>query len=88
MSKSRGNFITAESYPQAGAESRVGCATTTRASINSTMEDIDLNLEDFVARVEQRFGGEVREYSEPLRRIHCQTILMESCLSLKKLWVS
>ena len=50
MSKSRGTFITAQSYLDQGLNPdwlRYYFA----AKLNGTMEDIDLNLDDFVARV-------------------------------------
>ncbi|MBU3736795.1 MAG: methionine--tRNA ligase subunit beta, partial [Methylobacterium sp.] len=56
MSKSRGTFITARSYLD-----HVGNPEYLRyyyaAKLNSTMEDIDLNLEDFVARVNSDLVG-------------------------------
>ncbi|MGA8147970.1 MAG: methionine--tRNA ligase [Gallionellaceae bacterium] len=56
MSKSRGTFITAQSY-----EEHVKNTEYLRyyyaAKLNSTMEDIDLNLEDFVARVNSDLVG-------------------------------
>ncbi len=39
------------------ASTRSGCATTMRPSSGPTMEDIDLNLEDFVARVNSDLVG-------------------------------
>jgi len=56
MSKSRGTFITAESYLKQGLNPewlRYYYAT----KLNGTMEDIDLNLEDFVARVNSDLVG-------------------------------
>ncbi|MBI5659810.1 MAG: methionine--tRNA ligase [Nitrosomonadales bacterium] len=56
MSKSRGTFITARSYLD-----HVGNTEYLRyyyaAKLNGTMEDIDLNLEDFVARVNSDLIG-------------------------------
>ncbi len=56
MSKSRGTFITAESYTQ-----HVKNAEYLRyyyaAKLNGTMEDLDLNLEDFVAKVNSDLVG-------------------------------
>ena len=56
MSKSRGTFITARSYLE-----HVGNPEYLRyyyaAKLNSSMEDIDLNLEDFVARVNSDLVG-------------------------------
>ncbi len=56
MSKSRGTFITARSYLE-----HVGNAEYLRyyyaAKLNGTMEDVDLNLEDFVARVNSDLIG-------------------------------
>ena len=50
MSKSRGTFITAESYLKQGLNPE-WLRYYYAAKLNATMEDIDLNLEDFVARV-------------------------------------
>jgi methionyl-tRNA synthetase len=56
MSKSRGTFITARSYLD-----HVGNPEYLRyyyaAKLNGTMEDVDLNLEDFVARVNSDLVG-------------------------------
>ena len=56
MSKSRGTFITAESYLSQGLNPEwlryyYGC------KLNGSMEDIDLNLEDFVLRVNSDLVG-------------------------------
>src|SRR5690606_35695725 len=56
MSKSRGTFITAQSYLDQGLNPdwlRYYFA----AKLNGTMEDIDLNLDDFVARVNADLVG-------------------------------
>ncbi|MES1999595.1 MAG: methionine--tRNA ligase [Pseudomonadota bacterium] len=56
MSKSRGTFITAESYLASGMNPewlRYYYAT----KLNGTMEDIDLNLDDFIARVNADLVG-------------------------------
>lgn len=50
MSKSRGTFITAESYLAQGLNPE-WLRYYFAAKLNGTMEDIDLNLDDFVARV-------------------------------------
>ncbi|MBK6617976.1 MAG: methionine--tRNA ligase [Nitrosomonas sp.] len=50
MSKSRGTFITAESYLQLNLNPE-WLRYYYAAKLNGSMEDIDLNLEDFVARV-------------------------------------
>jgi methionyl-tRNA synthetase len=56
MSKSRGTFITARSYLD-----HIGNPEYLRyyyaAKLNGSMEDIDLNLEDFVARVNSDLVG-------------------------------
>ena len=56
MSKSRGTFITAKSYID-----NIGNAEYLRyyyaAKINGTMEDLDLNLDDFVAKVNSDLIG-------------------------------
>ncbi len=56
MSKSRGTFITAESYIQQGLNPE-WLRYYYAAKLNSTMEDIDLNLEDFAARVNSDLIG-------------------------------
>ncbi|WP_153111915.1 methionine--tRNA ligase [Propionivibrio limicola] len=56
MSKSRGTFITAESYLTTGLNPE-WLRYYYAAKLNSTMEDIDLNLEDFVARVNSDLVG-------------------------------
>jgi methionyl-tRNA synthetase len=56
MSKSRGTFITAESYLQLGLNPE-WLRYYYAAKSNGTMEDIDLNLEDFVARVNSDLVG-------------------------------
>jgi methionyl-tRNA synthetase len=56
MSKSRGTFITAESYLETGLDPE-WLRYYYAAKLNSTMEDIDLNLEDFVARVNADLVG-------------------------------
>ncbi len=56
MSKSRGTFITAESYIQQGLNPE-WLRYYYAAKLNSTMEDIDMNLDDFVARVNSDLVG-------------------------------
>jgi len=56
MSKSRGTFITAESYLTTGLNPE-WLRYYYAAKLNSTMEDIDLNLEDFAARVNSDLIG-------------------------------
>ena len=56
MSKSRGTFITAESYLQQGLNPE-WLRYYYAAKLNATMEDIDLNLDDFVARVNSDLVG-------------------------------
>ncbi len=56
MSKSRGTFITASSYLDCGLNPewlRYYCA----GKLNGSMEDIDLNLQDFIARVNSDLVG-------------------------------
>ena len=50
MSKSRGTFITAESYLQQGLDPE-WLRYYYAAKLSASMEDIDLNLDDFIARV-------------------------------------
>ncbi len=56
MSKSRGTFITAESYLKVGLNPE-WLRYYYAAKLGPTMEDIDLNLEDFVARVNSDLVG-------------------------------
>ncbi len=56
MSKSRGTFITAESYLKTGLNPE-WLRYYYAAKLNGTMEDIDLNLDDFVARVNSDLVG-------------------------------
>lgn len=56
MSKSRGTFITAESYLQQGLNPE-WLRYYYACKLNGTMEDIDLNLEDFVVRVNSDLVG-------------------------------
>jgi methionyl-tRNA synthetase len=56
MSKSRGTFITAESYLKQGLNPE-WLRYYYAAKLNGTMEDIDLNLEDFAARVNSDLVG-------------------------------
>ncbi|AJY30395.1 methionine--tRNA ligase [Burkholderia thailandensis 34] len=56
MSKSRGTFITAQSYIDAGLNPE-WLRYYFAAKLNATMEDIDLNLEDFQARVNSDLVG-------------------------------
>src|SRR5690606_32683002 len=56
MSKSRGTFITAGSYIEQGLNPE-WLRYYYAAKLGPTMEDIDLNLEDFVARVNSDLVG-------------------------------
>ena len=56
MSKSRGTFITAESYLQQGLNPE-WLRYYYAAKLNASMEDIDLSLDDFVARVNSDLVG-------------------------------
>jgi methionyl-tRNA synthetase len=56
MSKSRGTFITAESYLALGLNPE-WLRYYYAAKLNATMEDIDLSLDDFVARVNSDLVG-------------------------------
>ena len=56
MSKSRGTFITAESYLQLGLNPE-WLRYYYAAKLGPSMEDVDLNLEDFVARVNSDLVG-------------------------------
>ncbi len=56
MSKSRGTFITADSYLPQGLNPE-WLRYYYAAKLNGTMEDIDLNLDDFIARVNSDLVG-------------------------------
>ncbi len=56
MSKSRGTFITAESFLKTGLNPE-WLRYYYAAKLSATMEDIDLNLEDFAARVNSDLVG-------------------------------
>ncbi|MGA7750437.1 MAG: methionine--tRNA ligase [Gallionella sp.] len=56
MSKSRGTFITADSYYKQGLNPE-HLRYYYAAKLNGTMEDIDLNLDDFVAKVNSDLIG-------------------------------
>ena len=56
MSKSRGTFITANSVIETGMNPE-WLRYYFAAKLNSTMEDIDLNLDDFQARVNSDLVG-------------------------------
>ena len=56
MSKSRGTFITAESYLKQGLNPE-WLRYYYAAKLNATMEDIDLSMDDFVARVNSDLVG-------------------------------
>jgi methionyl-tRNA synthetase len=86
MSKSRGTFITAKSYIEAGLNPeylRYYYAT----KLNGSMEDIDLNLEDFVAKVNSDLVGKYINIAS-----RCASFLIKhfagKVLSTPDLWVS
>ena len=56
MSKSRGTFITADSYLKEGLNPE-WLRYYFAAKLNGTMEDLDLNLDDFVSRVNSDLVG-------------------------------
>ena len=56
MSKSRGTFITARSYVE-HIKNTEYLRYYYAAKLNGTMEDLDLNLEDFVAKVNSDLIG-------------------------------
>lgn len=56
MSKSRGTFITAENYMKQGLNPE-WLRYYYAAKLNGTMEDIDLNFDDFIARVNSDLVG-------------------------------
>jgi len=80
MSKSRGTFITAESYLQQGLNPE-WLRYYYAAKLNATMEDIDLSLDDFVARVNSDLIGKyvniVSRYASILEKNFDGEILAE-----------
>lgn len=56
MSKSRGTFITADSYIQTGMNPE-WLRYYFAAKLNASMEDLDLNLDDFIARTNSDLVG-------------------------------
>ncbi len=82
MSKSRGTFITAESYLAQGLNPE-WLRYYFAAKLNGTMEDIDLNLEDFAQRVNSDLVGKyiniasraagfvAKRFSGQLLHAHC-----------------
>ncbi|PMY09737.1 class I tRNA ligase family protein, partial [Pseudomonas sp. GW460-13] len=56
MSKSRGTFITAQSYVETGMNPE-WLRYYFAAKLNASMEDLDLNLDDFIARVNSDLIG-------------------------------
>jgi methionyl-tRNA synthetase len=56
MSKSRGTFITADSYLKQGLNPEY-LRYYYAAKLNGTMEDLDLNLDDFIAKVNSDLVG-------------------------------
>ena len=56
MSKSRGTFITADSYIETGMNPE-WLRYYFAAKLNASMEDLDLNLDDFIARVNSDLVG-------------------------------
>ena len=57
MSKSRGTFISPRRYLDARPRTRNGCATTSPPSSTRGVEDLDFNLDDFLARVNSDLVG-------------------------------
>lgn len=82
MSKSRGTFITADSYLKQGLNPEY-LRYYYAAKLNGTMEDIDLNLEDFVARVNSDLIGKYINIAS--RAAPFLTKLGGGCISEKEL---
>jgi len=87
MSKSRGTFITAESYLQQGMNPE-WLRYYFAAKLNGTMEDIDLSFDDFVARVNSDIVGKfvniasrsanfITKHFEGELKLHNETFNME-----------
>jgi methionyl-tRNA synthetase len=73
MSKSRGTFITAESYLAQGLNPE-WLRYYFAAKLNGTMEDIDLNLDDFVSPRQFRPRRQVHQHRQPRRRLHLKRL--------------
>ena len=73
MSKSRGTFITAKSYLEQGLNPE-WMRYYIAAKLNSKIEDIDLNLQDFISRVNSDLVGKIRQHRRPRFRFHHQTL--------------
>ena len=78
MSKSRGTFITAASYLQQGLNPE-WLRYYYACKLNGSMEDIDLNLEDFVLRVNSDLVGKYVNIAS--RTAGFVTKLLDGCLS-------
>src|SRR3954466_2448266 len=80
MSKSRGTFITAESYLEQGLNPE-WLRYYYAAKLNATMEDLDLSLDDFVARVNSDLIGKyvniISRYASILEKHFDGKILQE-----------
>ena len=74
MSKSRGTFITARELSRHRPQPGMAALLLRRQAERRAMEDIDLNLDDFVARVNSRPGRQVRQHRQPLGRFHQQAL--------------
>ena len=73
MSKSRGTFITAKSYLEQGLNPE-WMRYYIAAKLNSKIEDIDLNLQDFISRVNSDLVGKYVNIAAPRLRFHRQTL--------------
>jgi len=103
MSKSRGTFITAESYLKQGLNPEY-LRYYYAAKLNGTMEDIDLNLEDFVARVNSDLVGKyiniasrtapfiTKHFNGQLSQLECSTstdgFTFDAMRLLQEVWLS
>ena len=72
MSKARGTFINARTY--ADNLNPEYLRYYYAAKLGPTIEDIDLNLEDFTARVEFRPGRQAGQHCQSLCRVHQQKV--------------
>jgi methionyl-tRNA synthetase len=83
MSKSRGTFITAESYLAQGLDPE-WLRYYYAAKLSSSMEDIDLNLDDFIARVNSDLVGKFVNIASRCGRLHRQAF-RRSALPLRRI---
>ncbi len=73
ISKSRGTFITAHSYITQNFNPE-WLRYYFAGKSNGTMEDVNLNLDDMIAKVNSDLVGKFVNIARPLRRLHRQAL--------------